>query len=110
MRSSVLLPRSRVGACSPSTQRIASTTFDLPHPLGPTTAVIPDAKLIDVESKKDLKPTNSRLLRRILPTPPPHHHRWVAYPRPTAWDQVYAPTRGVDNLGQTRELVVFGRD
>src|SRR5579859_2889383 len=83
MRSSALLPRRRVGACSPSTQRIASTTFDLPQPLGPTTAVAPGLKLITVASRKDLKPTNSRLLRRILPSPPPphrptsisHHHR-----------------------------------
>src|ERR1019366_9848988 len=81
MRSSTLLPRSRVGACSPSTHRIASTTFDLPHPLGPTTAVIPGAKPIVVESRKDLKPNNSRLLRRMLPPPPPHHHLPKAYPK-----------------------------
>src|ERR1700722_5339906 len=75
IRSSALLPRKRVGACSPSTQRIASTTFDLPHPFGPTTAVAPGLKLITVASRKDLKPTNSRLLRRILlPSPPPPHH------------------------------------
>src|SRR5208282_5817661 len=81
MRSSTLLPRSRVGACSPSTHRIASTTFDLPHPLGPTTAVIPGAKPMVVESRKDLKPSNSRLLRRMLPSPPPHHHHLKAYPK-----------------------------
>src|SRR5579863_883516 len=75
IRSSTLLPRRRVGACSPSTHRIASTTFDLPHPLGPTTAVIPGAKLIVVESRKDLKPSNSRLLRRMLSPPPPHPPR-----------------------------------
>src|SRR5208282_385402 len=74
IRSSMLLPRRRVGACSPRTHRIASTTLDLPQPLGPTTAVIPGAKLIVVESRKDLKPSNSRLLRRMLPSPPPHHH------------------------------------
>src|SRR5271167_3916661 len=71
IRSSALLPRRRVGACSPSTQRIASTTLDLPQPLGPTTAVVPALKLITVASRKDLKPTNSRLLRRIQPSPPP---------------------------------------
>src|SRR5271163_1701743 len=74
MRSSALLPRRRVGACSPRTQRIASTTLDLPQPLGPTTAVAPALKLITVASRKDLKPTNSRLLRRIEPSPPPPHH------------------------------------
>src|SRR5271163_4423472 len=81
MRSSTLLPRRRVGACSPSTHLIASTTLDLPHPLGPTTAVIPGAKLIVVESRKDLKPSNSRLLRRMLPSPPPHPPRpWKCIP------------------------------
>src|SRR6266446_10027468 len=73
MRSSTLLPRRRVGACSPRTHRMASTTFDLPHPLGPTTAVIPGEKPNVVESRNDLKPSNSRLLRRMLPSPPPHH-------------------------------------
>src|SRR5579863_2874107 len=84
IRSSTLLPRRRVGACSPSTHRIASTTFDLPHPLGPTTAVIPGAKLIVVESRKDLKPSNSRLLRRMLPPPQPHppRHRKLTLKHP----------------------------
>ena len=39
--SSILAPRIAVGRCSPSTQRMASAMFDLPHPFGPTTAVIP---------------------------------------------------------------------
>src|ERR1700683_4682937 len=72
MRSSTLLPRSRVGACSPRTQRIASTTLDFPHPLGPTTAVIPAEKPTLVGSRNDLKPTKSRLLSRIPSPPPPH--------------------------------------
>src|SRR5580698_6824366 len=74
MRSSAVLPRRRVGACSPSTHRMASTTLDLPHPLGPTTAVTPGAKLMLVCSKKDLKPTSSRLLRRIYPRLRHNHH------------------------------------
>src|SRR6516165_7988235 len=82
MRSSALLPRSRVGACSPSTQRIASTTFDLPQPLGPTTAVIPGAKPTLVGSRNDLKPTKSRLLSRIPSSPPPHHIRTELSPKP----------------------------
>src|SRR5687767_10589749 len=50
------LPRRRRGACSPIAQRMASTTFDLPQPLGPTIAVMPgwNAKL--VLSTKLLKP------------------------------------------------------
>src|SRR5262249_26395315 len=79
---------------------MASTTFDLPQPLGPTTAVIPDAKLIVVGSKKDLKPTNSRLFKRMRPTPPPHHHEHLI-PRHYKADQdsilvnrAHRPTRG----------------
>src|SRR6266849_10278493 len=89
MRSSTLLPRRRVGACSPRTHRIASTTFDLPHPLGPTTAVIPGAKPIVVESRNDLKPSNSRLLRRMIPSPPPHQPPLGAYPKQPSEGQDY---------------------
>src|SRR5690625_912671 len=41
MTFDMLEDRRRVGRCSPSTQRIASTILDFPHPLGPTIAVIP---------------------------------------------------------------------
>jgi len=48
--------------CSPSTQEIASTMFDLPQPLGPTMQVIPlPLKVICVFSQNDLKPTSSTL-------------------------------------------------
>ena len=39
--SAISPPRKALADCSPSTQRIASDTFDLPHPLGPTMAVTP---------------------------------------------------------------------
>jgi hypothetical protein len=42
---------------------MASTTFDLPEPLGPTTQVIPGSSFIVVEVAKDLKPFTVRLLR-----------------------------------------------
>ena len=49
--SSMPLPRRRRGACSPIAQRIASTTFDLPQPLGPTIAgdagLEGEARLVD---------------------------------------------------------------
>ena len=41
MTSSIFWERTDLGACAPSTQAIASTTFDLPEPLGPTTTVTP---------------------------------------------------------------------
>src|SRR5262245_42070427 len=58
------LPRRRRGDCSPITQRIASTTLDLPQPFGPTTAVMPSRNSSVVRSTKDLKPKSSRDLRR----------------------------------------------
>src|ERR1700741_2531930 len=91
MRSSALLPRSRVGACSPRTQRMASTTLDLPQPLGPTTAVIPGANPTLVGSRNDLKPTKSRLLSRIPSSPPPPHiRRQKLSPKPRANETAHA--------------------
>src|SRR6185295_2707280 len=51
-------PRSIFALCSPRTQLIASPMFDLPHPLGPTTAVIPSGNCSSVRSLKDLKPAS----------------------------------------------------
>src|ERR1700742_777001 len=56
MRSSRLSDRSDFILCSPITQRIASTMFDLPQPLGPTTPVIGLSNMIWVLSAKDLNP------------------------------------------------------
>src|SRR5256885_4551656 len=61
--SSILPPRSALAPCSPSTQAIASTTLDLPEPLGPTTQVIPGSSFNVVTDAKDLKPFTVRLLR-----------------------------------------------
>src|SRR5215475_2469211 len=61
--SSILPPRNAFAPCSPSTQAIASTTFDLPEPFGPTTQVMPGSSLSVVADAKDLKPLRVRLLR-----------------------------------------------
>jgi hypothetical protein len=46
--------------CSPKTQEMASTTFDLPQPLGPTMQVVPEPlNVTTVRSQKDLNPTIS---------------------------------------------------
>ena len=45
---------------SPSTHRTASEMFDLPDPLGPTTAVMPGSSVSALRSAKDLKPLSSR--------------------------------------------------
>ena len=63
MTSSILPPRSVLAPCSPITQVSASTTLDLPDPLGPTTQVMPGSKRRVVGEAKDLKPFSVRLLR-----------------------------------------------
>ena len=54
--SSIRFPRRVFGCCSPSTQRMASTTLLLPHPLGPTMPATPDPNSNWVRSMKDLNP------------------------------------------------------
>src|SRR5215469_8466909 len=61
--SSILPPRSDLAPCWPITQVNASTTLDLPEPLGPTTHVIPGSNLSVVVEAKDLKPRNVRVFR-----------------------------------------------
>src|SRR6185437_5786494 len=54
---------------SPMTQRSASTRFDLPQPLGPTTPVSPGSIRKSVGSTKDLKPSNRSLVSFIALRP-----------------------------------------
>src|SRR6266511_3164875 len=63
MTSSILPPRSALAPCSPRTHAIASTTLDLPEPLGPTTEVMPGSSFNVVADAKDLKPLTVKLLR-----------------------------------------------
>ena len=64
-----------VSFCSPSTQRIESTIFDLPDPLGPITHDIPSLNFKEVFWANDLNPNMStfdkymmlRQLRSNLP-------------------------------------------
>src|ERR687893_1530697 len=63
MTSSILPPRNALAPCSPITQDNASTTLDLPEPLGPTTQVMPGSKRSVVAEAKDLKPFSVRLFR-----------------------------------------------
>src|SRR3954447_20268819 len=62
MTSVISLPRRLLALCEPSTHFTASTTFDLPDPLGPTTTQIPLGKSNRVRSAKLLKPESSRAL------------------------------------------------
>src|SRR5688572_24079449 len=69
MTSSILPPRRDLAPCSPMTQARASTTLDLPEPLGPTTHVMPVSNWRVVEDAKDLNPRSVRLLRyNVAPT------------------------------------------
>src|SRR5450755_1573870 len=63
MTSSILPPRRLLAPCSPSTHANASTTFDLPEPLGPTTQVMPGSSRNVVDDANDLKPRRVRLFR-----------------------------------------------
>src|SRR5436190_12766709 len=63
MTSSILPPRNDFAPCSPMTQASASTTLDLPEPLGPTTHVMPGSSCSVVADANDLKPRNVRLFK-----------------------------------------------
>src|ERR1700726_3741537 len=70
MTSSILPPRRLLAPCSPITQDRASTTLDLPEPLGPTTQVMPGSRRSVVAEAKDLKPRSVRdfrYTRHLLP-------------------------------------------
>src|SRR5688500_13186010 len=60
MTSVISLPRRAFTLWEPRTHLMASTTFDLPEPLGPTTTVMPAGNSNRVRSAKLLKPLSSR--------------------------------------------------
>src|SRR5919106_3018306 len=63
MTSSIFPPRTVRGPWAPSTHATASTRFDLPDPLGPTTTVTPGSNSSTVLSANDLKPRRVSDLR-----------------------------------------------
>src|SRR6516225_4900304 len=71
MQSDMRSARRDLWLCSPSTQEIASTTFDFPQPFGPTMHVVPKPlNVTTVRSQNDLKPTIStfRSLSKVSPS------------------------------------------
>ena len=56
MTSSIFWDRTALGAWAPSTHAMASTTLDLPLPLGPTTTVTPGSISNVAVSANDLNP------------------------------------------------------
>src|ERR1700750_457090 len=87
--ASILPPRSDLAPGSPMTQDRASTTLDLPEPLGPTTQVMPGSRRSVVAEANDLKPRSVRDFRYTRPLLPQtatryarlEHHR---HPKVTA--------------------------
>src|SRR5215475_6204840 len=77
MTSSILPPRRLLAPCSPITQDRASTTLDLPEPLGPTTQVMPGSRRSVVAEANDLKP---RRVRDFRYTGAPSLPRWLTGP------------------------------
>jgi hypothetical protein len=70
MTSSIFAVRSAFGDWVPITQAMASTTFDLPDPFGPTTTVTPGRNSRRVRSAKDLNPVSFNDLRYMrIPRP-----------------------------------------
>ncbi len=73
MTSSILADRTVRGPWAPSTHATASTTFDLPLPLGPTTTVTPGSNSSTAGSAKDLNPLRERDFRNTGRSP--YRHR-----------------------------------
>lgn len=61
--SSKVEPRKTDADRSPIAQRKPSTILDLPHPFGPTTALISGSKRMVVGSANDLNPANRMLFK-----------------------------------------------
>src|SRR5579872_2704033 len=89
--SSILPPRRLLAPCSPITQDRASTTLDLPEPLGPTTQVIPGSRRSVVAEAKDLKPRSVRDFRYTRLSSPGTAPRCAC--RPSASTEHYRPGR-----------------
>src|SRR5712692_11823367 len=90
MTSSILCPRRVLGLCSPRAQRMASATFDLPHPFGPTMHVTPGKTWTSVFSANDLKPWMRMCSSRMACAATAH----LLIPRGAVERQTKNPTRG----------------
>src|SRR5579864_3194306 len=104
MQSAMRSARNDLWLCSPSTQEMASTTLDLPQPLGPTMQVVPvPLKVTTVRSQKDLKPTISTL--RSLSKGSPFWSQ-IAQPKDVPPEKTVAP-RGRSTADAIRDDALF---
>src|SRR6478752_5430120 len=94
MTSSILPPRRVFAPCSPMTHARASTTFDLPDPLGPTMHVTPVSKAKVVGCANDLNPLSVTLFRCIDKPPRPADDVPTTVPDPRR--NTRAPGRGAE--------------
>src|SRR5215813_2141070 len=101
MTSSIASPRRCLALCSPMTQRIVSTMFDLPQPFGPTIPVIPSGSSRTVRSMNDLNPLSSSRLIRITFLHPRHDGE-----RTSIVEQLRVPVRGVDRVQEGNPLLM----
>ena len=69
MTSSIFAERTVLGPWAPNTHATASTTFDLPLPLGPTTTVMPGSNSSTAGSAKDLNPLRVSDFRNTARSP-----------------------------------------
>src|SRR4051794_25307205 len=106
MTSSILPPRRLLAPCSPSTQAMASTTLDLPDPLGPTTQVMPGSKRRVVDDANDLKPRKVRLFR-CTGAAPRRGSGWRGRPRANLADtgSAQGPTTPKEGTETRRDTV-----
>ncbi len=76
--SSGFSARSSFGLSEPAAQRIASETFDLPEPFGPTITPTPGSSRISTGSGKDLKPRSLTARRCTARHPTRRGRRYAA--------------------------------
>ena len=81
--SSGFSARSSLGASEPAAQTIASATFDLPEPFGPTTTATPGSSRTSTGSGNDLKP-RSVIERRCTRAEASGRRGWPADAAPSA--------------------------
>src|ERR1700733_12577888 len=105
MTSSIFPPRRLFAPCSPMTQERASTTLDLPDPLGPTTQVMPVSRRSVVAEANDLKPRRVRDFRYTRPLLP-RNRLAMRPPRTSTPLEHYRPKRPtVGNGARTEETL-----